>query len=192
MLRFEIPRDPLRPPYVPQRLAALFSCAILLALLPAARAEAKHLPALSGQSLALPLSAFPRRAHVQRTQPTNVQADAVSGLHTQTFANLGRLDGSLQTATWDVATTKPNHSDGLTLRYHASAFATAGNAARAYGDALATLWEIGRPVQGVSEPAFRVRERHHTQLDLVLHRCVVALEIRVRFHNAVSEETQQA
>jgi len=161
MTHSKISRDPLRPSYVPQRLAALFSCAVLLALLPAARAaRAEHLPALSPQSLALSLSAFPRGASVQRTQPTNVQADAVSGLHTRPLANLGRLDGSLQTATWHVDTTTPNHSDGLTLRYHASTFATAGNAARAYGDALATLWEIGRPVQvqGISEPAFRVRD----------------------------------
>lgn len=136
----------------------------------------------TSQSLRLPKSAFPKGATVRTGKSGNLAADRASGLHTQTMAALDRVGGVIQTAGWNVTSQHRRHA--VSLQYVASVFPTEDDAASAYGDAVISLWENGRPgqLQDLQSPAFTVQERKgHTSIHVVEYRGQVEFELRLRY-----------
>ncbi len=129
------------------------------------------------RTLALPDGTFPREAHVTHVRADNRQADATTRIHTVSLAQLGRLDGYLQTATWGSG------RGFVTLRYSASIFQSPSQAANARSDALASLWEVGRPVRLGGVMSFQIVERDgHTDIVTVAQEGVVEFELELRWH----------
>jgi len=111
-------------------------------------------------------------------------ADMISRLHTVPLVQLGRGEGYLQTATWAQQARTRSHTAAMSLQYEASLFGSPSEADAAYGDAQASLWELGHPIGGwvANEPTFSVAERDgHGDAYQLLHQGPIELELRLRY-----------
>lgn len=136
------------------------------------------------KALSLPASTFPRGAAVHGAGVSNHVADATSKLHVAAFDQLARVDGYLETATWTPKTKYRSQAHPMTIEYLTSRFATADQAAAAYGDAEATLWEYGKPSSSriVDGLIFTVGERdRHGDGYVIQQQGPVETELRLRF-----------
>lgn len=122
---------------------------------------------------------------------SNQQAARATGLHTVSFAQLGRVEGYQQQARWNLPA-QQSHVTRATLQYEVSVFASPGGASDATTDAQASLWETGKPlnVAGVTVPVFSVRERGSaTTLAIVFTSGPIEAELVLRYSTRVSGPT---
>ena len=156
-----------------------------------AEAEASHdLP--SPSAFALPLSTFPGGAVVRGSRATDRIIKAASGLHTVSLATFGHLEGYLQTAWWWPSSRTAGQSPVASLQYMASIYASPAEASAAYGDAQASLWELGYPLPGkvANNHPFAVAERDgHRDAYLLLHRSSIELEVRLQYDQSIDGQS---
>ncbi len=111
----------------------------------AAAAPAPPAPVPAARTLALPARDFPPGATLAGKPVSNHDASLGTGLHTLSLAQLGRVEGFEQRASWQLPATN-GRMFGATVQYESSIFSTAGGASDARADAQASLWERGQPL----------------------------------------------
>jgi aryl-phospho-beta-D-glucosidase BglC (GH1 family) len=160
-----------------------------IGLAPAPRAA--HAAGIRPRILGLPRSAYPAAAQVRSRPAANRIADGASLLHSVSLADLGRVNGYLQTARW----TAGSRRSPVTMQYSASLFGDSDQAANAYGDSAGSLWQSGRPVQlaGLTAPAFSVTERgNRTEMFVVSWHGMAELELSARYPTSIDTASRRA
>jgi aryl-phospho-beta-D-glucosidase BglC (GH1 family) len=145
------------------------------------------------RALAIPPHTFPRGTVVHGARVSNEQAARATGLHTASFAQLGRVEGYEQKAQWNLPA-QQRHVYSATLQYEASVLASPGGATDATTDARASLWETGRPlnVTGITVPVFSIRDRGgSTSMAVVFTSGPIEAEMVLRYSARVSGPTAQ-
>lgn len=120
---------------------------------------------------------FPRHAKVSGKPVSNRVAGAASRLHVLPFGALGRIRGLIQRARWTEG--RP-HPVAVTFTYVASVFRTPADAATAFADARASLWEHGGPLAVAGSPGsdFMLAGPHgRIQLHALLRRGPIEVEL---------------
>jgi aryl-phospho-beta-D-glucosidase BglC (GH1 family) len=152
-----------------------------------AQAQASHdLP--SPYAFALPSSTFPPDSIVRGGRATERTLEAASGLHTVSLARFGHLLGYLQTGWWWPSTRTPGHTALASIQYMASIFVSPDQADAAYGNAQASLWELGYPMKGKvanNHPFAVIRSDGSAEAYLLLHQGPIELEFRLHYGQSI-------
>lgn len=167
-------------------IACVFLIQTVIWWMPAHPAMASQASPPPLRSLALPRATFPAGASIHAAPATAQQVRRVTGLHAPDTP--GRRGGYLQTATWWT------HHHYVSLTYGASVFDTPDDAAAFRADAVASLIELGQPVQvaTLSSTVFRVLERDgHADLLAIQQQGAVEAEILLRLQRRTPLSTGQ-
>jgi aryl-phospho-beta-D-glucosidase BglC (GH1 family) len=116
-----------------------------------------------------------------------------TGLHTESFDQLGRVEGYEEKAQWKLPA-QQRHVYSATLLYEASIFSSPSGATDASTDAQTSLWESGKPlnVTGVNVPVFSLRDRGGSiTLAVVFTSGPIEGELMLRYSARVTGATAQ-
>jgi aryl-phospho-beta-D-glucosidase BglC (GH1 family) len=170
--------------------AAGFGLAAPLIIAPIA-----HARDMAPEMLAMSRSLFPAGSTVSGAAVGNIRADAATNLHTSPLAQLGRTGGYLETARWTSGRRAAESANTVTLQYSASVFRTPGQAAGAYSDAVASLWEAATPfwLRGSALGVYSVElGRKRREIDLLRYRGVLEFELSLRFGSSIQPGARSA
>lgn len=145
------------------------------------------------RTLAIPLHAFPTGSAVHGAPSSNTSAAKATGVHTASFADLGRVEGYAQQAHW-LLPRQQHRTYSAALLYEVSVFASSSGSTDATTDAEASLWEVAKPLNigGVSVPVFSVRNRGgSTSLMIVFRSGRIVGELIMRYSDRASGPTEK-